>query len=156
MLEAWVKKLLDSSHIIFFKNPYAKDYLINLVLNNFQGNPRKIKHFIRTLTFQLEAISEKISRLSDPNSEDGKNLAKVKEFYAPDAAGGIIMDPKTGEIVALAALPTFDPGEKIPSLDILKNPLVENVYEMGSIFKPLTLGAALDAGVIEPTTTYND
>ena len=85
-----------------------------------------------------------------------QNLAKVQELYAPDAAGGIIMDPKTGEIVALAALPTFDPGEKIPSLDILKNPLVENVYEMGSIFKPLTLSAALDAGVIEPTTTYND
>jgi cell division protein FtsI (penicillin-binding protein 3)/stage V sporulation protein D (sporulation-specific penicillin-binding protein) len=85
-----------------------------------------------------------------------QSLVKIQETYNPESAGGIIMDPKTGEILAMAALPTFDPGEKIPSLAVLKNPLAENVYEMGSIFKPLTLGAALDAGVIKPTTTYND
>ncbi|MFA5942698.1 MAG: P-loop NTPase fold protein [Candidatus Paceibacterota bacterium] len=79
LLEAWVKGLLIASPIIVFKNPYAKDYLINLVLNNFQGNPRKIKHFIRTLTFQLEAIGEKISRLSDQNGDESKNLNKVKD-----------------------------------------------------------------------------
>lgn len=78
LLEKWVRSLLDASPVIDFKNPYAKDYLVNLVLNNFQGNPRKIKHFIRTLAFQLEAIGEKISRLPDQNSDEGKNLAKVQ------------------------------------------------------------------------------
>ena len=78
LLEKWVKNLLDTSPVIDFKNPYAKDYLVNLVLNNFQGNPRKIKHFIRTLAFQLEAISAKISRLPDQNTDEGKNLNKVK------------------------------------------------------------------------------
>ena len=77
LLEKWARGLLDATPIIDFKNPYAKDYLINLVLNNFQGNPRKIKHFIRTLAFQLEAISEKITRLADQNGEEGKNLNKV-------------------------------------------------------------------------------
>ena len=47
MLEEWTKGLIDVSFVIVFKNPYAKDYLVNLILNNFQGNPRKIKHFIR-------------------------------------------------------------------------------------------------------------
>src|SRR3989344_3495910 len=70
LLEAWVKDLLEASPVIVFKNPYSKDYLINLVLNNFQGNPRKIKHFVRTLAFQLEAIGEKISRLSDQNGDE--------------------------------------------------------------------------------------
>jgi len=79
LLEAWVKDLLDASPIISFKNPYAKDYLINLVLNSFQGNPRKIKHFIRTLAFQLEAIGEKIKCLIDQNGDEAKNLNKVKE-----------------------------------------------------------------------------
>ncbi len=79
LLEAWTKDLLNANPIIDFKNPYAKDYLVNLILNNFQDNPRKIKHFIRTLTFQLEAISEKIARLSGQESEEGKNLNKVKQ-----------------------------------------------------------------------------
>ncbi|KKR15351.1 MAG: hypothetical protein UT43_C0002G0008 [Parcubacteria group bacterium GW2011_GWC1_39_29] len=79
MLEEWTKGLIDVSFVIVFKNPYAKDYLVNLILNNFQGNPRKIKHFIRTIEFQLEAISEKISRLADTTSEEYKNLNKVKD-----------------------------------------------------------------------------
>lgn len=78
LLEKWTRDLLEGSSAIDFKNPYAKDYLVNLVLNNFQGNPRKIKHFIRTLAFQLEAVNEKILHLADPNSEEGKNLEKVQ------------------------------------------------------------------------------
>jgi hypothetical protein len=79
LLELWVRDLLEINPIVIFKNPYAKDYLINLLLNNFQGNPRKIKHFIRTLAFQLEAISKKMNRLSDKTGEEYKNLNKVKE-----------------------------------------------------------------------------
>ncbi len=78
LIEKWVKDLIEATAIIEFKNPYAKDYLINLILNNFQNNPRKIKHFIRTLTFQLEAINEKISRLNDKDGEEHTNLCKVK------------------------------------------------------------------------------
>ncbi len=85
-----------------------------------------------------------------------QSLEAVATQYYPDTTGAIVMDPKTGEIIAMGAWPTFDPGGKIDSLDVLKNPLVQNIYEMGSIFKPLTLAAGLDAGVITPTTTYND
>lgn len=85
-----------------------------------------------------------------------KELASVKELYRADAIGGIIMDPVTGEIRALSALPSFHPGEKQDNLDLLTNPLVERVFEMGSIVKPLTMAAALDAGVVTPATTYYD
>ena len=78
LLENWVRDLLGANPVIDFHNPYAKDYLVNLILNNFQGNPRKIKHFVRTLAFQLEAINEKISRLTDQSGEEWKNLHKVK------------------------------------------------------------------------------
>ncbi len=79
LLEPWISDLLKASPVIEFKNHYAKDYLVNLILNNFQGNPRKIKHFIRTLAFQLEAINEKIQCLADQKVDESKNLNKVKD-----------------------------------------------------------------------------
>ena len=67
------------------------------------------------------------------------------------------MDPTTGAIIALAAYPTYDPND-LSSVNptLLGNPLVEHVYEFGSIMKPVTMTAALDAGVITPDTTYDD
>ncbi len=71
--------------------------------------------------------------------------------------GGIIMDPKTGEILAFGAFPTFDPNQlSLSDPTTFANPLVERVYEMGSIIKPLTVAAGLDSGAIRATTTYYD
>jgi cell division protein FtsI/penicillin-binding protein 2 len=68
------------------------------------------------------------------------------------------MDPNTGEIFAMAANPTFDPNDfsKEKSTNIFGNPLVDRVYEMGSIVKPLTMAAGIDAGVITSSSLYND
>ncbi len=68
------------------------------------------------------------------------------------------MDPKTGAIYAMATTPTFDPNNfsKVSDIGVFKNPLVSGLYEMGSIMKPLTMAAALDAGVVTPQTTYDD
>lgn len=87
-----------------------------------------------------------------------KKLIALNEEWQPAEAGGIIINPKTGEIYAMANLPTFDPNNFSAESDVkvFSNPLVENAYEMGSIIKPLTVAAGLDAGVITATTTYND
>lgn len=84
------------------------------------------------------------------------SLGQVKDTYSAEEAGVIVIDPKTGEIYAMAALPNFNPGEKQENLNLLPNPLVENIYEMGSIVKALTMAAALDAGAVTAKTTYND
>lgn len=83
-------------------------------------------------------------------------LETVMERWQTKAAGGIILDPASGAIFALAARPAFDPGQKQSDLSVLANPLISNVYEMGSIMKPLTLAAGLDAGVVDEATIYND
>lgn len=85
------------------------------------------------------------------------DLTKVNAQYSSQATGGIIMDPKTGEIIALGSVPTFNPND-LSNVDpsLLRNPLVENVYEFGSIMKSLTMASGLDAGVITPTSTYDD
>lgn len=84
-------------------------------------------------------------------------LAEYQEDWHAREAGGIVMDPKTGAIIALAALPTFDPND-FSGADpaAFSNPLIERVYEFGSIMKPLTVAAGIDAGVITPETTYHD
>ena len=85
-------------------------------------------------------------------------LQAYADKWHPAIAGGIVMDPNTGEIVAMAALPAFDPNEfnKEEDARIFGNPMVENVYEMGSIMKPLTMAAGLDEGVVTEQSTYND
>lgn len=82
----------------------------------------------------------------------------ILEKYSATSAGGIIMNPKTGEIYAMATMPSFDPNNFSKEKDnsVFVNPLVEGVYEMGSIIKPLTMAAGIDAGVITAETKYND
>ena len=64
-------------------------------------------------------------------------------------AAGIVLDVDTGEVMALASLPEFDPnridadGEKL-----MFNRVTNQVYELGSTFKPLTVAAAIDAGIV--------
>ena len=84
-------------------------------------------------------------------------LKKTQEKWSSATTGGIIMNPKTGEIYALNVVPTFDLNDRTGvELREFANPLVENVYELGSIIKPLTVAAGLDAGAITPSSTYYD
>ncbi|OGC88555.1 hypothetical protein A2419_02705 [Candidatus Adlerbacteria bacterium RIFOXYC1_FULL_48_26] len=96
----------------------------------------------------------------DPNvqSELEQELRAYQEAWHPQLAGGIIMNPHTGEIYAMAISPTFDLNSFNKQEDplIYANPMVQNVYEMGSIVKPLTVAAGLDSGAIREDTTYND
>lgn len=87
-----------------------------------------------------------------------EQLEKTNKKWNSTMTGGIIIDPKTGEIYALGSYPTFNPNtyQTQKNISIFSNPLVENVYEMGSIVKALTMAAGLDAGVVTASSTYND
>lgn len=87
-----------------------------------------------------------------------ESLNGVLEKYSAEMAGGIIIEPKTGKILAMATVPNYNPNSYKDTKDISQfiNPSTQNVYEMGSIMKPLTVAAALDQNKITPETTYND
>lgn len=87
-----------------------------------------------------------------------RTVEDILTKYHGKSAGGIIMDPKTGKVLAMASAPSYDPNNysQEKNAAIFKSPLVEDVFEMGSVMKPLTLAAALDAGAITPSDTYND
>lgn len=85
------------------------------------------------------------------------DLAGVTKRYGSQESGGIIMDPHTGEILALSTYPSYNPNDPSSiTASVIGNPLVEHVHEFGSIMKPLTMTSGLDSGVITPTSTYND
>ncbi len=84
-------------------------------------------------------------------------LKQVNDQYGSIETGGIIMDPKTGEIVALGTYPSFDASDiKNGNPEHFGNPLVEHRYEFGSIVKALTMASGIDSGAVTPSTTYND
>ena len=64
-------------------------------------------------------------------------------------AAGIILDVQTGEVMALASMPVFDPNKiRRASMKHQNNEVTQSVFELGSTFKPLTVAAALDAGTV--------
>ena len=67
----------------------------------------------------------------------------------------VVMDPKTGHILAQASAPTFDPNNsKSITLEKLNNPSVQEVFEPGSIGKVITVAAALEEKKIRPDTVF--
>jgi stage V sporulation protein D (sporulation-specific penicillin-binding protein) len=85
-------------------------------------------------------------------------INKVQKEWSSDLTAGLILNPKTGEIFAMAVAPSFNLNEfgKVKDISIFRNPIIEDVYEMGSIIKPLTISAGLDSESITAETTYND
>lgn len=87
-----------------------------------------------------------------------KTLSETQNKWQSDSIGGIVMNPNTGEVFALAASPTFNPNnlKEVKDPKVFSNPLVEDVREMGSIIKPLTMAVGIDAGAITAKSTYDD
>jgi cell division protein FtsI (penicillin-binding protein 3) len=76
-------------------------------------------------------------------------LVKARAKFSAIAAAGVVMDVRTGEIVAMVSEPDFDPNNPREALDPTRiNRLTTGVYEMGSTFKAFTVAMALDSGKV--------
>lgn len=99
----------------------------------------------------VTSIEPTVARMLD------SELVKIQEKYNSTLTGGIIINPKNGEIYALNAIPTFNLNDRAGAdINAFRNPLVENVYEMGSIIKALTMAAGIDSKAVSESTTYYD
>ncbi len=76
------------------------------------------------------------------------------------AVGGalVIMEVKTGRLLAVCGQPDFDPNNYATTADMsaFNDPVVFGAYEPGSVFKAFTMGAAMDLNKVTPQTTYNN
>ncbi|HHY96084.1 MAG TPA: stage V sporulation protein D, partial [Firmicutes bacterium] len=84
-----------------------------------------------------------------------RELEKAMANTEAKAGAVLMMDPRNGEILALAARPTFDPGryQDFPAAN-RRNPIVCDAIPPGSTFKPITAAAALETGAVTPVSHF--
>lgn len=113
--------------------------------DNIRIAPQNGKDLILTIDLAMQQQLETI-------------LAQGVKDTRATGASALIMDPRTGAVKALANVPTYDPAKyfEVDDAKVFGNAAITNPIEIGSIMKPLTTAAALDQGVIAPTTTYAD
>jgi cell division protein FtsI/penicillin-binding protein 2 len=73
-----------------------------------------------------------------------------------DGGSAVMLNPKTGEILALAVAPCVDPNNAAGvSFELTRNRVVSDLFEPGSVFKVVTAAAAYDGGFVRPETRFN-
>ncbi len=161
-----------ASNVLGFYNYFSREtaqgvYGVEEAYNRLlTGKPENI--FMPNDPYLVEALPEVDAGASLVLTIDREIQAMVEKALADaidwsGAEGGtiIISDPRTGEILAMASTPAFDPNKYWTYEETFPGPTpynraVGDAYEPGSVFKVITMAAALDAGVVEPSTTYND
>jgi cell division protein FtsI/penicillin-binding protein 2 len=108
--------------------------------------PRDGQDVILTVDRTIQALAE-------------AELKRTIGEYGAQRGTIIVMNPRTGAILAMTSYPEYDPNPRLGQQtdeDLFMNPAVSENYEPGSVFKVVTMAAALDAGIVGRYTTYYD
>jgi cell division protein FtsI (penicillin-binding protein 3)/stage V sporulation protein D (sporulation-specific penicillin-binding protein) len=140
-LEEYYQEDLEGKEGFFTTIRNAGGYL---ALESKEGLKNGADLFL-TLDYNIQARAESLLL---------REQAKLKF----EQASIIVMDPTSGRILALSNTPSFNPNEyeKVQDLAVFQNPTIQSLFEPGSVFKPLTMAGAIDAGALKPETTYQD
>ncbi len=168
--------------IRFYPEASMSAHLLGFVGNDINGAPKGYfgleGFYERQLQGREGLIKQETDALGNPiligqfanyESKNGRNLlttinrsfqyhvenllAKGIQKYGAVDGTVIVLESKTGAVLAMASLPKYDPRSfyLFPS-SLYRNPAVANLFEPGSVFKPLVMASAIDAGVLEPDT----
>lgn len=87
-----------------------------------------------------------------------RKLEEAALKHGADGGSIIIMEPKSGQLIAMCSWPDYDPNnyQAVDNLKLFNNPAIFHQYEPGSTFKVITMAAALDQNKVSPATTYED
>lgn len=144
---------------------FGKKWSANKYVTDSRFVKSLFKFLSRSGSNENKENENKVNRPADLILSIDKNIQQVVEDKLKSlmekwkAASGtvIIQDPDTGKILAMADRPTFDPNSysDYPPLSFLVKG-VQEVYEPGSSFKPMTMAMGLDLGKVSPQTTFDD
>ncbi|MFA7662389.1 MAG: penicillin-binding protein 2 [Patescibacteria group bacterium] len=85
-------------------------------------------------------------------------LKSAVEKYGAKSGSVLVINPKTGAMLAMCNYPSYDANKygEVEDINLFLNRSISYAYEPGSIFKPFTMGAALNSNTLKPDDTYND
>lgn len=100
---------------------------------------------VLTLDYNIQFMAEKL-------------LWEAKENFDIEEGTIIVGDPISGEILAIANFPNFNPNQysKVENWEIFQNSAIQKIFEPGSVFKPIVMAAGLNEKKLTPQTTYED
>jgi len=81
-----------------------------------------------------------------------RELVKTVELYKAKAGSAIVLDAKTGEVLAMANVPTYNPNNPVNIQGKSRNRAIVDIFEPGSTMKPMTVAAGLESGQYQPDT----
>ncbi|MBK8031752.1 MAG: penicillin-binding protein 2 [Anaerolineae bacterium] len=133
---------------------------------NEQLEGRVQEREVSNIPFEVPSVDVHEDRGSDiilTIDRDVQYIAESELLGAISTSGAtagtiLVMNPRNGDILAMANYPTFDPNVYSEAQDprVWNNPAISQQYEPGSVMKVLTVAAALDDGTIAPDYWYND
>ena len=161
-----------ASQLLGFVNADAKGvYGVEQALNQqLSGEPGQLKAITDVHGVPLAASKDNVQQPAKPGKDvtltiDMAMQVQMEKILKDQAEktksallSAVIMDPKTGQIKAMANYPTFNPADigSVTDPSVYQNGVVTHAIEPGSIIKTLTTAAALDQGVVNPNTSWYD
>lgn len=87
-----------------------------------------------------------------------EKLNEVARKHGADGGSVVVVNPETGAIMSMCSYPNYNPNKysEVEDIDVYNNPAVFDTYEPGSVFKTMTMAAALNEEAVSPYTTYED
>ena len=123
----------------------VRDVPLTIGKDNVSISAKNGEDLVLTIDRNIQAYAEKA-------------LAKGIEKTGAKQASALIMDPRSGKVLAMANIPTYDPSklDNVRDVAAFNNNTVSNPYEPGSDIKAFTVAIGIDRGVITPQSTYNN
>jgi len=142
-LEKYYEGLLAHGQEKIYVNTFAQ--IFSDLHANVSASQKKEADILTTLEPQVQDYLD-------------ERIGEVKNTWKADHAGAIVMNPSSGALYAMSGSENFDLNNfgSVNDVSVFSNPLVQDVYEMGSIIKPLVMAMALEEDIVNPQTGYDD
>ncbi|MBI4920025.1 penicillin-binding protein 2 [Candidatus Azambacteria bacterium] len=127
----------------FGKNGQAGQYGLEEYYNNDLSGPVSSADLVLTIDSTIQA-------------QAGSLISAAVQKWQADSGSIIVMNPKNGDIAAMASFPDFDANNysAVSDKDFFMNPATLKRYEPGSVFKPITMAIGIDTGAVTTETKY--
>ncbi|MDO8424830.1 MAG: penicillin-binding protein 2, partial [bacterium] len=131
-----------------YQGQYGLEEYYNDLLSGRKPATDKGSSLVLTIDYDIQFMAEKL-------------LETAKKNVDMESGSILVLDPNSGKILAMANYPNFNPNgyrdyAQAGDMGIFQNNLTQKIFEPGSVFKPITMAAALEEEAITPQTTYTD